>query len=155
MLDSRCQRKKTEHLRRQCWDSFGPEPIDYFRLARYLSGGMNQPILLVGDRGMLGRAFRELLAREGRAYHGLDLPAFDEADPKQVAAIFERPWSGLINCARLHERRRRRGGRGLGSARERDRSWRGAIGESKRFFERRRTLLDRIMAAPIASAQRA
>jgi hypothetical protein len=31
----------------------------------------------------------------------------------------------------------------------------GAIGDSKRFFERRRTLPDRISAAPIASAQRA
>jgi hypothetical protein len=30
-----------------------------------------------------------------------------------------------------------------------------AIGDSKRFFERRRTLPDRISAAPIASAQRA
>jgi len=60
---------------------------------------MTLPILLVGDRGMLGRAFRELLERQGRAYHGLDLPAFDAANPEQVRVVFERPWSALINCA--------------------------------------------------------
>ena len=60
---------------------------------------MGAPILLVGDRGMLGRAFRELFEREGRAYQGFDLPGFDAADSAQVAALFGRPWSALINCA--------------------------------------------------------
>ena len=60
---------------------------------------MVAPILLVGDRGMLGRAFRELLDRTARAYQGLDLPDFDASEPSQVAAIFRKPWSALINCA--------------------------------------------------------
>ena len=30
---------------------------------------MTAPILLVGDRGMLGRAFRELLTAKVRAWH--------------------------------------------------------------------------------------
>jgi dTDP-4-dehydrorhamnose reductase len=60
---------------------------------------MSAPILLVGDRGMLGRAFRELLDRKARAFLGFDLPDFDAAEPAQVAAVFAKPWSALINCA--------------------------------------------------------
>jgi dTDP-4-dehydrorhamnose reductase len=60
---------------------------------------MSTPILIVGDHGMLGRAFRELCDRANRTYQGFDLPGFDAADPAQVAAIFEKPWSALINCA--------------------------------------------------------
>jgi dTDP-4-dehydrorhamnose reductase len=60
---------------------------------------MSAPILLVGDRGMLGRAFRELLGRAARAYEGFDLPDFDASEPAQVAAVFRKPWSALVNCA--------------------------------------------------------
>jgi dTDP-4-dehydrorhamnose reductase len=60
---------------------------------------MTAPILLVGDHGMLGRAFRELFARENRVYEGFDLPGFDAADPAQVKALFERPWGTVVNCA--------------------------------------------------------
>jgi len=60
---------------------------------------MSAPILLVGDRGMLGRAFRELLDRKPRAFSGFDLPDFDAAEPAQVAAVLAKPWSALINCA--------------------------------------------------------
>ena len=60
---------------------------------------MAAPILLVGDRGMLGRAFRELFDRVARAYQGFDLPDFDASDPALVAAIFRKSWSALINCA--------------------------------------------------------
>ncbi len=60
---------------------------------------MNAPILIVGDRGMLGRAFRELLTRLGRPYHGVDLPDVDAAEPGQVADLFTKPWSAVINCA--------------------------------------------------------
>lgn len=60
---------------------------------------MAHPILLVGDRGMLGRAFRELLARTARAFAGYDLPQLDAADPAQVARLFVEPWSAVINCA--------------------------------------------------------
>jgi dTDP-4-dehydrorhamnose reductase len=60
---------------------------------------MAVPILLVGDCGMLGRAFRELFTREARSYQGFDLPDLDAADGAQVAALFRKPWSALINCA--------------------------------------------------------
>jgi dTDP-4-dehydrorhamnose reductase len=60
---------------------------------------MAVPILLVGDRGMLGRAFRELFTRTARSYQGFDLPDLDAADGAQVAALFRKPWSALINCA--------------------------------------------------------
>lgn len=60
---------------------------------------MTAPILLIGDRGMLGRAFRELFSRTLRAYEGFDLPDFDAAEPAQVAGLFSKPWSALINCA--------------------------------------------------------
>ena len=60
---------------------------------------MTAPILIVGDRGMLGRAFRELLGRLDRAYQGVDLPDLDAAEPRQVAELFAKPWSTVINCA--------------------------------------------------------
>jgi dTDP-4-dehydrorhamnose reductase len=48
---------------------------------------------------MLGRAFRELLAAKKRPFTGFDLPELDIAEPGQVAPLFERPWSAVINCA--------------------------------------------------------
>ena len=48
---------------------------------------------------MLGRAFREVFERNARAHQGFDLPDFDASEPAQVAAIFRKPWSALINCA--------------------------------------------------------
>ena len=60
---------------------------------------MSAPILLLGDRGMLGRAFRELLAAKKRPFTGFDLPELDIAEPGQVAPLFEKPWSAVINCA--------------------------------------------------------
>jgi len=60
---------------------------------------MSAPVLLLGDRGMLGRAFRELLDRQTRAYQGLDLPEVDAAEPAQVATLFRKPWRALVNCA--------------------------------------------------------
>ena len=60
---------------------------------------MTAPILLIGNRGMLGRAVRELLDRTARAHEGFDLPDFDASEPAQVAVVFRKPWSALINCA--------------------------------------------------------
>lgn len=60
---------------------------------------MSAPILIVGERGMLGRAFRELLTRLARPYQGVDLPDVDAAEPRQVADLFGKPWSAVINCA--------------------------------------------------------
>jgi dTDP-4-dehydrorhamnose reductase len=60
---------------------------------------MSAGILLLGDRGMLGRAFRELFAANKRPFAGFDLPQLDIANPDQVAPLFEKPWSAVINCA--------------------------------------------------------
>jgi dTDP-4-dehydrorhamnose reductase len=60
---------------------------------------VEHPILLVGDRGMLGRAFRELFVRTGRAFEGYDLPELDAADAAQVAFLLRRPWKAVVNCA--------------------------------------------------------
>ena len=60
---------------------------------------MAPPVLLLGDRGMLGRAFRELFERTARAYEGFDLPDFDAAEPAQVAELTRKPWSAIVNCA--------------------------------------------------------
>jgi dTDP-4-dehydrorhamnose reductase len=60
---------------------------------------MAAPVLLIGFRGMLGRAFRELLMRATRAFEGVDLPEVDAADRAQVATLFRRPWSAVVNCA--------------------------------------------------------
>jgi dTDP-4-dehydrorhamnose reductase len=60
---------------------------------------MAAPILIIGDRGMLGRAFRELLERRTRAFAGFDLPLVDAAEPAQIATLFRKPWSALVNCA--------------------------------------------------------
>ena len=60
---------------------------------------MSAPVLLLGDRGMLGRAFRELLAAKKRPLSGFDLPELDIAEPGQVEPLFEKPWFAVINCA--------------------------------------------------------
>ncbi|HJX64527.1 MAG TPA: dTDP-4-dehydrorhamnose reductase [Polyangia bacterium] len=60
---------------------------------------VSAPLLLLGDRGMLGRAFRELLTAKHRPFTGFDLPELDIAEPSQIGPIFERPWSAVINCA--------------------------------------------------------
>ena len=83
---------------------------------------MAAPMLLVGDRGMLGRAFRELLTGQVRAWQGFDLPDFDAAEPAQVKALFRQAVERRDQLRRLHQRRRRRGARGRGPARERDRA---------------------------------
>jgi dTDP-4-dehydrorhamnose reductase len=60
---------------------------------------MSAPVLLLGDRGMLGRAFRELLTAHQRPYTGFDLPELDIADSKQMDALLTQQWSAAINCA--------------------------------------------------------
>jgi dTDP-4-dehydrorhamnose reductase len=60
---------------------------------------MSAPVLLLGDRGMLGRAFRELFAATQRPYTGFDLPELDIANPKKIDALMARTWSAVVNCA--------------------------------------------------------
>ncbi len=54
---------------------------------------------LIGAGGMLGRAFRELFAREGRPYDGLDVPEFDLMRREQVEAAVTPGLTAVINCA--------------------------------------------------------
>jgi dTDP-4-dehydrorhamnose reductase len=60
---------------------------------------MSAPVLLLGDRGMLGRSFRELFAARQRPFTGFDLPEVDIADPSQMDRLMAQPWSAVINCA--------------------------------------------------------
>ena len=55
--------------------------------------------LLLGDRGMLGRAFRELFAARGHTHEGLDLPELDIADPARVGRALDPRYAAVINCA--------------------------------------------------------
>jgi len=55
--------------------------------------------VIIGAAGMLGRAFRELLTREGRPFVGLDLPDFDMTQRAQVEAAIQKGASAVINCA--------------------------------------------------------
>lgn len=55
--------------------------------------------VIVGARGMLGRALRELFTREGRPYVGLDLPEFDVTARAQVEAAITSDRAAVLNCA--------------------------------------------------------
>ncbi|HVZ35222.1 MAG TPA: dTDP-4-dehydrorhamnose reductase [Polyangiaceae bacterium] len=54
---------------------------------------------LIGAGGMLGRAFRELFERSGRAYDALDVPAFDVTRREQVERAVTPGLTAVINCA--------------------------------------------------------
>lgn len=60
---------------------------------------MSARYLLIGDRGMLGRAFHELFAQKGHFVKGLDLPDIDIADAKQADAAVDDSYTAVINCA--------------------------------------------------------
>jgi len=55
--------------------------------------------LILGARGMLGRALRELFTREERPFVGLDLPEFDMTSGEQVAAALVPGTRAVFNCA--------------------------------------------------------
>ena len=55
--------------------------------------------VIVGARGMLGRAWVELLAREGRDCVQLDLPDFDVTDRTQVEQVVLDDTTAVLNCA--------------------------------------------------------
>src|SRR4051812_7396199 len=61
--------------------------------------GFSMSTLIVGARGMLGRALRELLATRGESFEGVDLPEFDLTNQAQVEAALARPYSAVLNCA--------------------------------------------------------
>ena len=55
--------------------------------------------VIVGARGMLGRAWNELLAREGRPSVQLDLPDFDLTQRAQVEQVVRDDTTAVLNCA--------------------------------------------------------
>src|SRR3954471_22109632 len=55
--------------------------------------------LIVGARGMLGRALRELLTARGETFDGVDLPEFDLTNQAQVEATLQQPYKAVLNCA--------------------------------------------------------
>jgi dTDP-4-dehydrorhamnose reductase len=57
------------------------------------------PYLIIGARGMLGRALRELLTARGQAFEGVDLPEFDLTNEAQVRDALEKPYAAVLNCA--------------------------------------------------------
>ncbi len=56
--------------------------------------------LIVGARGMLGRALRERLTARGESFEGVDLPEFDLTQEAQVEAQLEKTrYRAVLNCA--------------------------------------------------------
>ncbi len=65
--------------------------------------------LILGARGMLGRALTELLTERGQPFTALDLPEFDLSTPEQVEAALAgssayprpngKPYAAVLNCA--------------------------------------------------------
>lgn len=58
-----------------------------------------EPILLIAPRGMLGRAWRELLDAEGLAYRALARPDFDVTDAASVERGLTPGTKTVINCS--------------------------------------------------------
>lgn len=57
------------------------------------------PLLLIGADGMLGRAFSELLTREGIAFRPLQYPEIDLTRDDSVAKALAAPVDVVVNCA--------------------------------------------------------
>jgi dTDP-4-dehydrorhamnose reductase len=57
------------------------------------------PVLLLGARGMLGRAWTARLERDGREHRGLDLPELDVTVPGAVAGAFPEGCRLVVNCS--------------------------------------------------------
>jgi dTDP-4-dehydrorhamnose reductase len=56
-------------------------------------------MLILGARGMLGRALRELLTASGEEFVGLDLPEFDLGNAAQVNDALSDSYDAVLNCA--------------------------------------------------------
>lgn len=57
------------------------------------------PVLIVGAGGMLGRAWRELLAAAGVEFAAPDTAQLDLRERSALSCIDDGPWSTVINCA--------------------------------------------------------
>ena len=57
-------------------------------------------ILLLGHKGVLGRAWRELLEQRGIPFRGFDLPGLDITDPRKTDKLLASGgYTTVINCA--------------------------------------------------------
>jgi dTDP-4-dehydrorhamnose reductase len=63
------------------------------------AAAVKAPVLITGGAGMLGRAWRELLARAGVEHHAADVGEIDIRSEASVAVIASGPWRTVINCA--------------------------------------------------------
>ena len=57
------------------------------------------PVLIAGGAGMLGRAWRELLAAVGVEHHSADVGEIDITTDAGAGVIAGGPWRTVINCA--------------------------------------------------------
>jgi len=66
-----------------------------------VTGGREDPapVLLLGPRGMLGRAFAALFDASGTPWHGADRDELDIADPDAVDRVVTPRFPTVINCA--------------------------------------------------------
>jgi dTDP-4-dehydrorhamnose reductase len=60
---------------------------------------LDTPILLISPDGMLGRAWAELLRREGLPFTGVSFPAFDLRNPQSIAEHVRDEFRTVINCS--------------------------------------------------------
>lgn len=60
---------------------------------------MSPPVLVIGPRGMLGRAWMELLARRDIPAIGVGRPELDLLDPRLVERTVRGPLRAVVNCA--------------------------------------------------------
>lgn len=60
---------------------------------------MLEPILIIGSRGMLGRAFVELLGREGLRFSAIDAPEIDLRDASSIRRAVPESVRVVLNCA--------------------------------------------------------
>jgi dTDP-4-dehydrorhamnose reductase len=59
---------------------------------------LTQPILLVGRDGMLGRAWRQLLADEGLTFDAIDIETIDLTRPDTIDPSIDDRYGLVINC---------------------------------------------------------
>ena len=57
------------------------------------------PVLLLGEQGMLARAWHALLQSRGIGYHAPSLDELDLTEPKTINAAVESKYNFVINCA--------------------------------------------------------
>jgi dTDP-4-dehydrorhamnose reductase len=64
-----------------------------------ISPGISQPVLLLGAGGMLGRAWTQLLAQQGRPSRAFDHQQVDFSKPATIEAAIDGSCPVVVNCA--------------------------------------------------------